>query len=101
MNTIINFSQQVVQNFQDSTTTAITTSDPKMYSLLGAGIAMVGVIGTGAGQGFAVGKAIEAIGRNPEVQKQAFRILIIGTAISETSAIYALLIAFILIFVRS
>lgn len=100
MNSVIEFSQKLVQNFQE-TTTKTAAADPKMYAFLGAGIAMIGVIGSGAGQGYAVGKAIEAIGRNPEAQKKVFRLLIIGTAISETSAIYALVIAFILIFVQA
>ncbi|AJC49623.1 ATP F0F1 synthase subunit C [Mycoplasma flocculare] len=101
MNSLITFSHQVVQNFQQAAEATNTNpSNAKQFAYLGAGIAMIGVIGVGAGQGHSVGKACEAIARNPEAQKQVFRVLVIGTAISETSSIYALLVAFILIFVN-
>ncbi|AAZ44138.1 ATP synthase subunit C [Mesomycoplasma hyopneumoniae] len=100
MNSIVNFSQQLIQNFQEvSQRTAADSSNLKAFAYLGAGLAMIGVIGVGAGQGYAAGKACDAIARNPEAQKQVFRVLVIGTAISETSSIYALLVALILIFV--
>lgn len=101
MESVINFSQKIVQNFQETATkTADSGLNATAFAYLGAGLAMIGVIGVGAGQGYAVGKACDAIARNPEAQKRVFRVLIIGTAISETSSIYALLIAFILIFVQ-
>ncbi|WP_436358369.1 ATP synthase F0 subunit C [Mycoplasma sp. 480] len=66
---------------------------------IGAGLAMVGALGVGAGQGFAAGKAAEAVGRNPEAEKKINKLMIIGAAIAETSSIYALVIAILLIFV--
>ncbi|MBN3534533.1 ATP synthase F0 subunit C [Mycoplasma procyoni] len=65
---------------------------------IGAGLAMVGAMGVGAGQGYAAGKAAEAVGRNPEAEKKINKLMIIGASIAETSSIYALLIAFLLIF---
>ncbi|AJR11919.1 ATP synthase subunit c [Mesomycoplasma dispar] len=101
MDSLINFSHKVVQNFQEVANKAAQTDlNGKAFAYLGAGLAMIGVIGVGAGQGYSVGKACDAIARNPEAQKKVFRVLLIGTAISETSSIYALLIAFILIFVK-
>jgi len=67
-------------------------------SALGAGCAMIAGIGPGIGEGFCGGKAVEAVGRQPEAQAIITRTMIIGDAIAETSCIYSLLIAFILMF---
>jgi F-type H+-transporting ATPase subunit c len=56
----------------------------------------VGAIGPGLGIGYGVGKAMEAIGRNPEVSGPILVPMLIGLGFAEAIAIYALLIAFIL-----
>ena len=66
---------------------------------LGAGTAMIAGIGPGIGEGYAVGKTIESIARQPEAQGDATRTMFIGCAIAETTGIYALLIAILLLFV--
>jgi len=66
---------------------------------IGAGISMLAGMMTGLGQGYAAGKAVEAVGRNPEAEGQIRSMLILGAAIAETAAIYGMLIAFIIIFV--
>jgi F-type H+-transporting ATPase subunit c len=66
---------------------------------LGAGIAMIAGIGPGIGEGYAVGKACEAIGRQPEAKGSVTSTMIMGCAIAETTGIYALVIAILLIFV--
>ncbi|MDR0545658.1 MAG: ATP synthase F0 subunit C [Mycoplasmataceae bacterium] len=66
---------------------------------IGAGIAMVGTLGTGVGQGYAAGRACDAIARNPEMESKVRTMLIVGDAIAETSAIYSLIIAILLLFV--
>ena len=66
---------------------------------LGAGIAMIAGIGPGIGEGNAVAKACEAIGRQPESQGAVRSTMIMGCAIAETAGIYALVIAILLIFV--
>ena len=67
---------------------------------LGAGICMgIGAIGPGIGEGNAVSKACEAIGRQPESKGAVTSTMIMGCAISETTGIYALVIAIMLIFV--
>ncbi|WP_381415469.1 ATP synthase F0 subunit C [Spiroplasma endosymbiont of Anurida maritima] len=68
-------------------------------SHIGAGLAAVGVAGTGIGQGYTGGKAVEALGRNPEVEGKIRTMFIIANAITESGAIYALVIAIILAFV--
>ena len=66
---------------------------------LGAGLAMVGASGVGAGQGVAAGRAAEAVGRNPEAESKIRSMLILGMGIAESAAIYALIISILLLFV--
>jgi len=72
----------------------------KGLAFLGAGIAMgIAAIGPALGQGFAAGKAVEAVGRQPEATKQIRSVMLLGQAMAETTGIYALLVAILLIFV--
>ena len=66
---------------------------------IGAGLAVLTGMMTGIGQGYAAGKAVEAVGRNPEAENKIRSMLILGAAIAETCAIYGMLIAFLLMFV--
>ena len=66
---------------------------------IGAGLALIAGIGPGIGEGNAVSKACEAIGRQPESKGAVTSTMIMGCAISETTGIYALVIAILLIFV--
>ena len=67
---------------------------------IGAGLCMgIGAIGPGIGEGNAVSKACEAIGRQPESKGAVTSTMIMGCAISETTGIYALVVAILLIFV--
>lgn len=69
-------------------------------SALGAGIAMIAGIGPGIGQGYAAGKAVEAVGRQPEAKGDIIQVLLIGAAVAETTGIYALVVALILLFFK-
>ena len=66
---------------------------------LGAGMAMIAGIGPGIGEGNAVAKACEAIGRQPECKGDVTSTMLMGCAIAETTGLYALVIAILLIFV--
>ena len=66
---------------------------------LGAGLAMIAGIGPGIGEGNAVAKACEAIGRQPECKGSVTTTMLMGCAIAETTGLYALVIAILLIFV--
>jgi len=66
---------------------------------LGAGTAMIAGIGPGIGEGNAVAKACEAIGRQPEAKGDVTSTMLMGCAIAETTGLYALVIAILLIFV--
>ncbi len=67
-------------------------------TMIGAGLATLGMLGAGLGQGFAAGKAAEAVGRNPEAEDKIRSMFIIGAAIAETAAIYALVVAILILF---
>ena len=66
---------------------------------IGAGLALIAGIGPGIGEGNAVSKACEAIGRQPESKSAVTSTMIMGCAIAETTGIYALVVAILLIFV--
>jgi F-type H+-transporting ATPase subunit c len=77
----------------------LNTSDPNVARLFAAAAAIgIGAIGPGLGLGFAVRGAMEAIGRNPEAEGAIRTTLIIGAGLIEAVAIYAFVIALILIF---
>ena len=65
---------------------------------IGAGLAVMTGMMTGMGEGFVAGKAVEAIGRNPEAEGKIRSTMILGIALSETCAIYGFLVAILLIF---
>ena len=67
-------------------------------SALGAGIAMIAGLGPGIGQGYAAGKAVEAVGRQPEAKGDIMSTMLLGCAVAESTGIYGLVIAIILIF---
>ena len=66
---------------------------------LGAGFAMIAGIGPGIGEGNAVAKACEAIGRQPECKGDVTTTMLMGCAIAETTGLYALVVAILLLFV--
>ena len=82
--------------------TAAITGDTiiRAACLLGAGLCMgIGAIGPGIGEGFVGGKACEGIARQPELQGVLTRTMLLADAIAESTGIYSLVIALLLIFV--
>lgn len=69
-------------------------------SAIGAGLAVITGIGAGIGQGYAAGKASEAVGRQPEAQSLILRTMLIGCAVAESTGIYGLVVAIILLFIN-
>ncbi|MDR0821006.1 MAG: ATP synthase F0 subunit C [Oscillospiraceae bacterium] len=67
-------------------------------SAIGSGAAMIAGIGPGIGEGYCAGKTVEAIARQPEAQGVLTRTMIIGDAIAETTGLYALVVALLLMF---
>ena len=68
-------------------------------SAIGAGLALIAGIGPGIGEGNAVAKACEAIGRQPECKGDVTSTLILGVALSETTGIYGFVTGLLLMFV--
>ena len=58
------------------------------------------LLGAGLGQGIATGYAVEAISRQPEAKQDIMQTLITGLALTESTGIYALVISFLLIFLK-
>ena len=67
-------------------------------SAIGAGLAMIAGIGPGIGEGYVAGQACSAIARQPEAQSDVTRTMILGIAMAESTGIYALVIALLLLF---
>lgn len=74
--------------------------DIEAARLIAASICMgLGAIGPGIGEGLIAARTLEAIGRNPSVQGSLFPNMIVAMAITESTAIYALVISLIILFV--
>jgi len=68
-------------------------------SLLGAGLAMgLGAIGAGVGEGYNASEALDSMARQPAAGSDLVRSMLVGQAVAETSGIFALVVAFIVMF---
>ena len=65
---------------------------------IGSGLALIAGVGPGIGEGNAVARACEAIGRQPECKGDVTSTLILGVALSETTGIYGFVTGLLLIF---
>ena len=70
------------------------------FSALGAGIAVCSGIGSGIGQGIAAGYGVSAVGRNPGAKGDIMSTMLLGQAVAETTGLYGLVIALLLMFVK-
>lgn len=78
---------------------AIAAAIIKAARLIGAGLCMgIGAVGPAIGEGNAVGKALEGMARNPETAGNLRTNMILGCAITETTGIYSLVIALLIMF---
>ncbi|MCD7738528.1 MAG: ATP synthase F0 subunit C [Lachnospiraceae bacterium] len=69
-------------------------------SAIGAGLAVIAGIGPGIGQGIAAGYAASAVGRNPGARGDITTTMLLGQAVAETTGLYGLLVAMLLLFVK-
>ena len=69
-------------------------------SAIGAGLAVIAGIGPGIGQGIAAGHAAAAVGRNPGAKSDITSTMLLGQAVAETTGLYGLLVAMLLLFVK-
>lgn len=67
--------------------------------LIGAGCATIALAGAGAGIGIVFGSLINSVARNPSLTKQLFGYAILGFALTEAIALFALMMAFLILFV--
>ncbi len=67
-------------------------------SAVGAGLAMIAGLGPGIGEGYCGGKAVEAIGRQPEASGAVTKQMVIGDALAETTGLYSLIVALLLMY---
>ncbi|MBL8676988.1 MAG: F0F1 ATP synthase subunit C [Alphaproteobacteria bacterium] len=66
--------------------------------MIGAGLAMFALAGVGLGIGLIFSSLINSIARNPSAREQVFPVGILGFALTEAVALFALLIAFLILF---
>jgi len=69
-------------------------------SAIGSGLAVIAGIGPGIGQGIAAGHAASAVGRNPGAKSDITSTMLLGQAVAETTGLYGLLVAMLLLFVK-
>ena len=69
-------------------------------SAIGAGLALIAGIGPGVGQGIAAGHGASAVGRNPGAKSDITSTMLLGQAVAETTGLYGLLVAMLLLFVK-
>ena len=64
---------------------------------IGGGLATIGLAGAGAGIGTVFGSLIIGISRNPSLSRELFRVAILGFALTEAIALFALMVAFLIL----
>ena len=69
-------------------------------SAIGAGLAVIAGIGPGIGQGIAAGHGASAVGRNPGAKGDITSTMLLGQAVAETTGLYGLVVALLLMFVK-
>ena len=93
MNTLFNLLLPVLESF--------AAGDGKYYAMgmacIGAGLAVLTGLGPAIGEGLIGAKAMEAIGRQPEAAGTIRLTMLIGQAVAETTGLYGLIIAFMLV----
>lgn len=66
--------------------------------VIGAGLATIGLAGAGAGIGNVFGCLVEAVSRNPDIKEELQQLAILGFALTEAIALFALMMAFLILF---
>lgn len=69
------------------------------FKIVGTGLATIGVIGAGIGIGIVFGCLMLGIARNPSLKDQLFSYSILGFALSEATALFAIMIGLLLLYV--
>jgi ATP synthase, F0 subunit c len=70
--------------------------DAESAIYIAKGMTIIAMVGTAIGQGYLIGKGFEAMGRNPDLESSLFTKMIVMAALTETTAIFALVAFFLL-----
>jgi F-type H+-transporting ATPase subunit c len=93
MNTLFNLLLPILEGF--------VAGEGQYYAMgmaaIGAGLAVLTGLGPAIGEGMIGAKAMEAIGRQPEAAGTIRLTMLIGQAVTETTGLYGLIIAFMLV----
>lgn len=65
---------------------------------IGAGLATIGLVGAGVGIGIIFGAFLTAYSRNPQLKDDLFKYAILGFALTEAIALFALMMAFLILY---
>lgn len=79
-------------------TTNISTNMLQAAKYIGAGLATIGLAGAGVGIGLVFSALMSATSRNPALRPQLFQYAILGFALSEATGLFALMIAFLILY---
>ena len=66
--------------------------------LIGAGLASIGLVGAGAGIGGVFGSLLNSVSRNPSLRRELMRTALLGFALTEATALFSLMMAFLILF---
>jgi F0F1-type ATP synthase membrane subunit c/vacuolar-type H+-ATPase subunit K len=66
---------------------------------VGAGLSTFGLAGAGVGIGLIFSALIASVSRNPQITEDLFKLAILGFALTEAVALFALMIAFLILFI--
>lgn len=64
--------------------------------MISQGILGLSMMGSAVAEGFLIGKALEAMGRNPDMAGTIFTRMLIGVALAESTALYAFALFFLI-----
>lgn len=79
----------------------LTTINNKMineFKMVGAGLGTIALAGVGIGIGLIFASLLESVARNPSLAKQLFSYAILGFALTEAIALFAIMIVFLILF---
>jgi F-type H+-transporting ATPase subunit c len=68
------------------------------FKMVGGGLATIALSGVGTGIGFIFGGLLGAVSRNPSMTRQLFNYAILGFALTEAIALFAIMIVFLILF---
>ncbi|MCR5102334.1 MAG: ATP synthase F0 subunit C [Butyrivibrio sp.] len=68
------------------------------FTAIGAGIAALTGLGAGIGIGIATSRATDAVARQPEADGKIMKLLLLGCALAEATAIYGFVVAIMILF---